>query len=42
MICDNCKKNYKMLDEKTNLCAFCFKDKFKIWSKSFSEEVKKR
>lgn len=38
--CNNCKKAYKSLTSEF-LCAFCHKDKYKVWSKEFSEGEKK-
>jgi hypothetical protein len=38
--CGKCKRNFKKLT-KENLCACCYKDKFKTWSKEFQEEKKK-
>ena len=41
MKCKRCKKSYHVLDEKTELCAFCFKEEYKTWSKTFTDEGKK-
>lgn len=35
-----CGKMCKSLTQEF-LCAFCHKDKYKVWSKEFSEGVKK-
>ena len=39
--CLICKKNYKVLT-KEELCAFCYKLKYGVWSKEFQAEEGKK
>jgi RNA polymerase subunit RPABC4/transcription elongation factor Spt4 len=40
--CKKCERYYKILDEDTDLCFICYKDKFGKWSKTFSDEGRKK